>query len=114
MGYTANWVSAICLILSIAGFYFFNVVYGQIPQLDWYHVTEFSLQLQEYWMAIFVIIVIITEMDYTVECFFSIVYPTSRDHLVMHLERAENNVGAVDKPIYERGSRYSGDWIVRD
>ena len=92
MGYTANWISWVFWILSILGFHFFNLVYGQIPELEWYHVTEFSLCLQEYWLAILMMIVVIVEMDYIVECFFSIVYPTSRDHLVMQLERIEKKL----------------------
>ena len=117
MGYTANWISWVFWILSILGFYFFNLVYGQIPELEWYHVTEFSLYLQEYWLAILMMIVVIVEMDYIVECFFSIVYPTSRDHLVMQLERTEKHQNDNNhKPLdgFTSTSRYSGDWIERD
>jgi magnesium-transporting ATPase (P-type) len=68
--------------LSLCGFFFFVYVYSKIEEIpDFYEVTEFTLGLPNYWLAMLMVPVCICIMDNFVEWLFAQCFPTSRNKL---------------------------------
>jgi phospholipid-transporting ATPase len=67
MGTTTNWIMLVWWLISILGFYMFNLLYSQFPSLEWYQIVAFTMKLRVYWLAFFIVPVIITITDYIVE-----------------------------------------------
>ena len=82
MGSTANWIILTWWLLSIAGFYTFNYIYSQVESLEWYQLVQFTMDLDVYWLALFIVPVIITMIDYIVEHFHGN-FTILRMHVVM-------------------------------
>jgi magnesium-transporting ATPase (P-type) len=70
MGNTTNWIMLLWWIISIGGFYLFNFLYSQFPSLEWYQVVAFTMRLPVYWLAFFIVPVIVTMTDYIVDQFY--------------------------------------------
>lgn len=69
-------------LLSMWGFLLFVYVYSRVEQIpDFYEVTEFTLALPNYWLAMLMVPVCLCIMDSCVEWLFAQCFPTSRDTL---------------------------------
>lgn len=81
-------------VLSMAGFLFFVYVYSKIEAIfDWYNVTEFTLALPTYWLALLMVPVCICIMDNFVEWFFAQLFPTSQNKLECIAQEVECRKG---------------------
>jgi magnesium-transporting ATPase (P-type) len=73
--------------LSYAGYFFFTYVYGLVPTVDWFNVVPLSFSQPQFWLALFLIPMILSITDYTAEVVWRFVDPSSRDLLAAQLDR---------------------------
>lgn len=83
-------------VLSLAGFFLFVYVYSKLEVVpDFYNVTEFSLALPDFWLAMLLVPVCICMMDNFVEWLFAQCFPTNRNKLEcisQHSPEGENRL----------------------
>ena len=86
MASTTNWIMALSWVLSLAGYFLFNYLYSMFPELEWYQIVSFTMNLDVYWLAIFVVPVILTMIDFVVDKAISSFSPSSLDSLKKAIE----------------------------
>lgn len=82
MTYTWNVFHLWSHVLSLCGFFLFVYAYSKIEAIpDFYNVTEFTLGLPNFWLAILMVPVCIAMLDNFVEWLFVQCFPTSRNKI---------------------------------
>lgn len=95
-------------VSSMAGFLLFVYVYSLIEEIpDWYHVTEFTLNLPSFWLAILMVPICISMMDCFVEWSFAQLFPASHNKLEALSRGQSDNRGGCHRRSQD--SSYSVD-----
>lgn len=100
MAVTPNYIFWSLWGLSFLGYFVFVLLYGLFPTLGWFNVVPLSMATPQFWLALFLVPILISFSDFIVEKVWSHFDPSSRDVLLVKLQQQRQ----VDQRTIERRS----------
>ena len=110
MTYTWNAFHGWSHILSMIGFVLFVFVYSKIEEIpDFYDVTEFTMALPNFWLALLLVPVCIGMMDNFVEWLFATCFPTNRNKLETLAQDTQQQQRSLSSDSCDNDSAFASD-----
>jgi magnesium-transporting ATPase (P-type) len=85
-----TWMHIAFWLLSVTGFILFIFAYSQFIDIpEWYQVPKFVFYNSVFWLALLIIPITISIMDYTIETIASMIFPSSQDKLMIKVHEQQ-------------------------